>query len=96
MPTYVCEKCCRSVESIHYLKRDERWRKCPKCRSAMELVDGKAEMYRTAKIKDSAPINHAGEFVGLADNINGVLFRCMFIGGGYEWLHKCHLENFVL
>jgi len=56
----------------------------------------KFDLYSTAKVKDDAPVRHAGEFVAVLGHINETLINVRYIDGEEWTLHKCFLERFVL
>jgi len=56
----------------------------------------KFDLYKTAKVKTSAPVEHAGEFVKVTGHVNETLVDIEFINGESGRYHKCHLERFCL
>lgn len=62
----------------------------------LETPKSKFDLYKTAKIKDDAPIDRAGEFVGIIGHLNETLILCFHYDKTEKYIHKCHLERFVL
>ena len=53
-------------------------------------------IYTTARVKESAPVFGAGEFVKVLGHLNEKLYLIRFIDGTVKRYHKAHLERFVI
>ena len=55
----------------------------------------KFDLYKTARIRKSAPVGGAGQFVKVVGHINETLIDIEFINGVKACYHVSHLERFV-